>query len=58
MSSFEDFPQEPLDNSALAEDLEVPPASEDAELCPCQKLFEDVARQPEKGTVSDEYWFA
>ena len=45
MSSFENFPQEPLDNGAVAEDLEAPPATEDAELCPCQKLYEDTGNQ-------------
>jgi hypothetical protein len=45
MSSFVDFPQEPLDNGAVAEDLEAPPATEDAELCPCQKHYEDTSNQ-------------
>ena len=45
MSSFEDVLQEPLDNSALAEDLEAPPATEDAVLCPCQKPYEDAGNQ-------------
>jgi hypothetical protein len=48
MSSFEDVPQEPLDNSALAEDQEAPPATEDAELCPCQKLYEQDAGNQKK----------